>query len=513
MNILDRIVARRRTRMEQDGYTMGEELPASRQVPLVPLPDNPFLICEVKRKSPSAGNISTLPDPDYQAALYLKYDVGAISVLTERDFFGGSLSDLIKLKSQNPGTFFLRKDFLLDPEDIEVSWRAGADGVLLIASVLDTRTLTGLHELAVAYGMEVLVEVHDEEEIRRVQPLRPKTVGINARNLKDFSVDLLRPVGLSGLIDWNPRLIFESGIRSPEDAALAFAAGFDGALIGETVMRHPELLPRLQESRLYSKKDTFWGPLYRRRLRLNESSRGENKGRSARDADHGSAGVSPETSRYRPLVKICGLGNEMDARLADDLGADILGFVLADSPRRIDPRRIREIGVTRARKAGVVVLHPGETDLPPEVSDLLRDGILDAVQFHGEEKPAECFGMAFPYYKALRIRDEESIGRMSTYGSPRVLADAFSPGMYGGTGTSISEEFISRLSERGPLWLAGGIGPENAGRIIRDFRPELIDASSKLESAPGKKDEMKMKKYFSEIEMAVEAIANGSVIK
>jgi len=497
MNILDKIVQQRRDRIHESGHTMGTEVPARRQAPLSRFPSDPFIICEVKRRSPSAGSIQELPEPQSQVESYIRGGAGAVSVLTEGDHFGGSLRDLISLKKQCPGVCFLRKDFLLDPEDIEVSWRAGADAVLLIAAILEEDQLEMLYRLARGYGMEVLLEVHTAEEIGRIRHLRPDTVGINARNLEDFSVDLLRPVKLSPLIDWNARMVFESGISSPEDARLAFSTGFDAVLVGEAVMRHPELLPALRKTVSRSEADTFWGPLFRRAIfRHTLYSRGPEGEKTA-----SSAGPVPP---YRPLVKICGLTRLEDVRAADEHGADILGFVCAPSPRRADPAFIRRIGETAARKVAVVVLNTDHPELPPHVAEMLQEGTVDAVQFHGDEKPEECFSTAFPYYKALRIRDRKDIPRVKAYSSPRVLVDAYSPAAYGGTGQCINADLIPLIAREKPLWLAGGIGPQNVSAIINAYHPELIDASSSLESAPGLKEIGKMKDYFEKIERASE---------
>lgn len=546
--ILETIVDQRRKRLREGGHAQGMDLPAVRATLPLPFPDSPFLLCEVKRRSPSAGIISDLPDSTIQVDRYKEVGVKAVSVLTEEDFFGGSLRDLMNIKGRNPWLFVLRKDFLLEPEDIEISYRAGADAVLLIAGILEKEELAELYGLALSLGLSVLVEVHSREEIEKIRPFRPETVGINARDLRDFSIDLLAPLRLRGFLDWTPRRIFESGIRAEEDAALAFSAGFDGVLVGEAVMRDPGLLPKLREARrFYPGAETpdaavpdipdhqdapntskaadpprgaafFWSSLFGGRLGFGaadfppdfHAGPPENRN-SLTDRDSSENRNSPEDPDYpgtaagrpaRPLVKICGLTNSEDVRLAEELGADILGFVLAPSPRRASPELIRGIGRTRARKVGVVVSEPKASRLPPEVEALLREGALDAIQFHGDEEPEECFPMAFPYYKALRIRDEQSVERVKKYRSPRVLADAFSTDSYGGSGRNIDPALVELLRKEGPLWLAGGIGPGNVGRILKDYRPELIDASSQLEVEPGKKDPEKMRKFFAEIDAA-----------
>jgi len=505
--ILETIVAQRRRRIEASGPALGRTVPERRRVPLVPFPEGPFIICEIKRRSPSAGEIRDLKDPEEQAAAYVRGGIGTISVLTEEDHFGGSLNDLITLKQSHPRCCFLRKDFLLEPEDIDISYRAGADAVLLIAAILDTDTLEMLYRIAKGYGMEVLVEVHTAEEVRRIRQLAPDTVGINARNLKDFSIDLLTPLVLKELLDWNPKTIFESGIRSGEHASLAFTGGFDALLVGEAVMRDPGLLRELQVSAAADEdrlSGSFWSRLCKHRI--------EHEGLMDPETNQISSTSQQEIrgSRYplyRPLIKICGLTREEDAKAAEELGADILGFVFAPSPRRAEPELLRRIGPAGALKAAVVVLKDDNPDLPEEVKGLLEDGLIDVLQFHGDESPEKCASFGFPYYKALRIRNREDIAGMKNFRSPRVLTDAYTSDAYGGTGRCINADLIPLIAGQGPLWIAGGIGPQNVARLINAYQPELIDASSSLESAPGRKDHEMLKDFFSKIDRASQLVS------
>jgi indole-3-glycerol phosphate synthase/phosphoribosylanthranilate isomerase len=197
-------------------------------------------------------------------------------------------------------------------------------------------------------------------------------------------------------------------------------------------------------------------------------------------------------------VKICGLARAADARLADSLGADLLGFVFADSPRRASEEMVRELGETHAQKVAVVV----GPKLPKEVEMLLSEGYLQAVQFHGDEAPNECYPNAFPYYKAVRLGDSEDVARLASFHCPRVLLDAFSRSARGGTGKRIEPRLVEEASDHGPLWLAGGLDPENISEIVSRFKPELIDASSGLEAEPGRKDPEKLRHFFLEVENA-----------
>jgi indole-3-glycerol phosphate synthase/phosphoribosylanthranilate isomerase len=143
-------------------------------------------------------------------------------------------------------------------------------------------------------------------------------------------------------------------------------------------------------------------------------------------------------------------------------------------------------------------------ELPPDIRALLDTGKLDCIQFHGEEEPEECFQAAFPYYKAVRVRNRESLAALHTYRSPRILIDAFSASAQGGTGKRIDSKLVTEAAAVRPLWLAGGISPENAEEIIRRFHPELIDVSSGVEDTPGTKNHHKMKQLFEEAAYAYE---------
>lgn len=509
MSVLDRIVAQRRRRIETQGHALGASLPAARTLPHVAFGADPFLVCEVKRRSPSRGEIAPDLDALAQARLYAARGVRSISVLTEEDNFGGSLDDLAAIKTALPHVAVLRKDFLLDEEDVEVSWRAGADAVLLLASVLDAGALAAMHRKARDLGMQALVEVHDEADVEKCRSFAPELTGINSRDLATFSVDLLHPLTLKPRIDWRTRLLFESGVRGPEDVMLALSAGFEGVLVGETAVRSPDSVSGLLSAFGHRPGD-FWARLCAR--------------------------VRPG----RPLVKICGITRAADAERASALGADALGFVFAKSKRRVEPALLRELADLDVLKVAVVVT--GESDksasrytadfaeyrgagsparLDPELKELLDAGLLHAVQFHGEEQPDECAALAFPYYKAVRVRGPAELAAMAGYRCPRVLADAWSPHAAGGTGQQIPRELIRELAglagglagqaqnpaghaggpRKGmPLWLAGGLGPETVGEVIRELSPELIDASSGLEESPGCKDRTKLENYFREID-------------
>ncbi len=468
-NIRDRIIENRKHTIRKKGYTFGKEIPQRRKYPPVPFDRNPFLICEIKRKSPSKGSMADSLNPVFHAGEYISRGVKSISVLTEENYFGGSLDDLINIKKAYPGIAVLRKDFLLDEEEIEISYLAGADAVLLIAGVLSEKKLDKMYSKCEEYGLSALVEVHSPDDVKKIRKLKPKLTGINSRDLSTFRIDLALPLKIRKYIDWDTSIVFESGIHSEEDAVFAKTAGFSGILVGEAVIKDPKLITDLISGLNTEIKTNFWNRIF--------------------------SGIEEN----RPLVKICGLTRIEDAKMAAESGADMIGFVFADSPRRADSEILRGIKNIKIPKAGIVVRgQHGEA----EAYKLLNEGFIDVIQFHGDEKPAVCYKKAFPYYKALRPRSERDIDAISGYGCPRVLFDTFSKSAYGGSGKRINRSVVNAVKEKYPLWLAGGIGPDNVREIIRDFSPELIDLSSSLEKEPGIKDHGKIRQLFREIDNA-----------
>lgn len=468
------IVARRLERIAVEGYEMGHPVPAVRQVPLVPFDRAPFVICEVKRRSPSKGVIAGGLDAVAQARLYVEAGVKTISVLTEEDQFGGSLQDLMDVKNAFPDTAVLRKDFLVRPEDLDVAWRAGADAVLLIASILSPAELSSLKAHAEGLGLAVFLEVHDEEDCRKAAPLQPAFTGINCRDLGDFSIDRAIPLMTRRFVTWPTRLVFESGIFRPEEAGWAGEAGFQGVLVGEGAVRDPSLAGRLvkafhPDASLHpDPTPSFWARLYARR-----------KG-------------------VRPLVKICGLAHYDDVALADELGADLVGFILAPSKRQVDVPFVRRAPKTRALRVGVVQLAPGET-VADEIAALIDEGHLDALQFHGTEDPVLVDAWASCGYKAVGLAGEASWRPWAGGVAPRLLADAGT----GGTGKPVADEELAAFSSSPyggkRLWLAGGLTADTIAAKIERWRPELVDASSGLEESPGHKDPAKLRHFFKEI--------------
>ena len=193
------------------------------------------MIAEVKRRSPSKGDLAADLDPATLAQAYERGGATCLSVLTDVEFFGGSPADLQAARAATELPV-LRKDFTVAPGDVCDARIMGADAVLLIAAALDDDELGELHTLAVDIGLDVLVEVHDEDELDRAVAIEASLIGVNQRDLVTFEVDHDRAVRVGGAIPDTAVRVAESGIRGPDDAAALAAAGFDAVLVGELLV-------------------------------------------------------------------------------------------------------------------------------------------------------------------------------------------------------------------------------------------------------------------------------------
>jgi indole-3-glycerol phosphate synthase/phosphoribosylanthranilate isomerase len=241
-------------------------------------------IAEIKRRSPSAGDLRPDADPARIAPAYAAAGAAAISVLVD-ERFAGSWDDLRAARAATDAPL-LAKGFFSTPDDLRTAKRAGADAVLLLLRDLDDATTTALMDEASRLGLDTLVEAHDRPEIERAIALQAQVVGVNARDLATFAIDRAAQLELVAAIPSDRVVIAESGIASRAQGAAAELAGADAILVGSTLMRAPDPAAKLAE--LLS----------------------------------------------RPLVKVCGLTLEEDVAASAESGADLLGFVLApESPR------------------------------------------------------------------------------------------------------------------------------------------------------------------------------------
>ena len=242
VEILQKIVDKRIEDIKKNGYTQGLNIPEKRSVPLnIPDLKQPLIITEIKRGSPSEGKMNDILDPTNLAYTYINSGANVVSVLTEQNFFYGGLKDLIEIKNSIKNIAILRKDFLIDEKDIQISYKAGADLVLLIASILSFEKLKIMKELAESLGLLPLIEIHNEEELEMVLKLNPKLIGINSRDLKTFKIDKNYAIALKSLIPEEINVIFESGIRNYTDSFFIGNSGFSGILVGTSIVKSNEI--------------------------------------------------------------------------------------------------------------------------------------------------------------------------------------------------------------------------------------------------------------------------------
>ncbi len=208
------------------------------------------LIAEMKRASPSRGALNMALEPSQLAVDYARGGADALSILTEETYFQGSLGDLILARQALEGAGYalpiLRKDFIVHPYQLLEARAAGADAVLLIAALLDDETLASLYAQSLDLGLTPLIEVHTREELERALALRPRVIGINNRDLRDFSVSLEATRLLRPLVPPSCLVVSESGIRTPEEMRLLAAWGVDAALIGEGLVTAPDPIAQLR---------------------------------------------------------------------------------------------------------------------------------------------------------------------------------------------------------------------------------------------------------------------------
>ncbi len=210
------------------------------------------LIAEVKRASPSKGMLRPNLDPVRLATTYAANGAAALSILTDEHFFQGGLSDLSQVKqaieSEKRSLLpILRKDFIFDPYQVYETYAYGADALLLIAAILPDELLGELLALSRGLGLTALVEVHDEAEVERIFPLAPRLVGVNNRDLRDFSVDLATFGRLRPLLPDGAVAVAESGVHTAADVSRLADMGADALLVGEALVTAPDVAAKVRE--------------------------------------------------------------------------------------------------------------------------------------------------------------------------------------------------------------------------------------------------------------------------
>ena len=473
--ILDKIIEATKIRVAQEKQV---ESPEAVKAAALALPSDtgfPFeaalrqqdfnFICEVKKASPSKGIIAEhFPYLDI-AKEYEVAGAAAISVLTEPDFFKGDKKYLQEIAS-TVKIPVLRKDFIIDEYQIYQAKVWGASAILLICACLDVPTLTKFRELADSFGLSSLVEAHDENEVQMAIDCGARIIGVNNRNLKDFTVDVQNSVRLRNLVQDDVIFVSESGLETPEDIQVLRDNNIGVALMGETFMRSPNKVEKLAY---------LYGPTY-----------------------------------YTPKVKMCGISKVETIPAVVEAKPDYMGLVFAPSKRQVTVDQaktlVEELHRGYAQKYGSDTEHDKNDTIKTvgvfvneTVDNLItiaNEANLDAVQLHGDEDEAFIQSLKertnVEVWKAVQIRSAADAEAWIDSRADMLLFDAYHKDERGGTGEVFDWSCLDEFER--PFMLAGGIDSTNVARAIRTVRPYGIDISSGIET-DGVKDDEKIKAF------------------
>ena len=466
--ILDRIVAATKIRVAQEKQV---ETPEAVKAAALALPSDtgfPFeaalrqqdfnFICEVKKASPSKGIIAEhFPYLDI-AKEYEVAGAAAISVLTEPDFFKGDKKYLQEIAS-TVKIPVLRKDFIIDEYQIYQAKLWGASAILLICACLDVPTLTKFRELADSFGLSSLVEAHDEHEVQMAIDCGARIIGVNNRNLKDFTVDVQNSVRLRNLVQDDVIFVSESGLETPEDIQVLRDNNIGVALMGETFMRSPNKVEKLAY---------LYGPTY-----------------------------------YTPKVKMCGISKVETIPAIVDAKPDYMGLVFAPSKRQVTVEQaktlVEELHKQYAVRYNSETIKTVGVFVNETVENLLKiaeEVKLDVIQLHGDED--ESFIQILKeqsnveVWKAVQVRSAADAEKWIDSSADMLLFDAYHKDERGGTGEVFDWSSLDEFER--PFMLAGGMDSTNVARAIRTVRPYGLDISSGIETN-GVKDNEKMKAF------------------
>ena len=466
--ILDKIIEATKIRVAQEKQVESPEvvkaaalaLPSDTGFPFeVALRQQDFnFICEVKKASPSKGIIAEhFPYLDI-AKEYEVAGAAAISVLTEPDFFKGDKKYLQEIAS-TVKIPVLRKDFIIDEYQIYQAKVWGASAILLICACLDVPTLTKFRELADSLGLSSLVEAHDEKEVQMAIDCGARIIGVNNRNLKDFTVDVQNSVRLRNLVEDDVIFVSESGLETPEDIQVLRDNNIGVALMGETFMRSPNKVEKLAY---------LYGPTY-----------------------------------YTPKVKMCGISKVETIPAIIDAEPDYMGLVFAPSKRQVTVEQaktlVEELHKQYAVRYNSETIKTVGVFVNETIENLLKiaeEIKLDVIQLHGDED--ETFIQILKeqsnveVWKAVQIRSAADAEKWIDSSADMLLFDAYHKDERGGTGEVFDWSSLDEFER--PFMLAGGIDSTNAARAIRTVRPYGIDISSGIETN-GVKDDEKMKAF------------------
>ena len=521
--ILDKIVAATEKRVKEAKAKLPlselqqqvERMPITKEFPFEQaLQELDFnFICEVKKASPSKGIIAKEFPYLEIAKEYEMAGAAAISVLTEPDFFLGSPQYLQEI-AEAVHIPVLRKDFIIDEYQIYEAKLWGASAILLIAAILDDDTMRRFHELADSLGLSCLVEAHDETEVLRAVSIGARIIGVNNRNLKDFTVDVNNSIHLRKLVDESVIFVSESGLDTAEDIQCLRDNNIHAALMGESFMRSTDKVAKLAE---------LYGPIrpkhfgYSNRELMAKKETGKETGlitlevKSLMLSELETLQISesnPVTEEnYQPKVKFCGITQLDTVPVLLEIRPDYVGFVFAPSKRQVTVEQAQSI--TRSLQDSLKTITGDKSSSPvgvfvnetiPTIVEIAKAVPLSIVQLHGDETIAYIETLrnqlqeqqleSVEIWKAIQVQGKEDILPWEQAPIDGLVVDAYSKEERGGTGKIIDWSLLEGVQV--PYYLAGGIGLHNVARAIRRLQPYGLDMSSSLETN-GQKDAKKIR--------------------
>lgn len=467
-------------------------------------------ICEVKKASPSKGIIAG--DFPYLeiAKEYEMAGAAAISVLTEPDFFLGSPQYLQEIAEvvQIP---VLRKDFIIDEYQIYEAKLWGASAILLIAAILNDETMACFHKLADSLSLSCLVEAHDETEVLRAVNIGARIIGVNNRNLKDFTVDVNNSIRLRKLVDDSVIFVSESGLDTAADIQRLRDNKIHAALMGESFMRTNDKVAKLAE---------LYGPIRSKCSIHNNTERDRLGTEDTSNIEVPSAPTIDEAtqSSYEVKVKFCGIIQEDTVPVLLETQPDYVGFVFAPSKRQVTVEQAQSItkslqdsvnptsGNKCCSRVGVFVNETIRT-----IVEIAKAVPLSVVQLHGDETIAYIESLRIhleeeqlgfiQIWKAVQVQTKEDIMQWEQAPIDGLVVDAYSKTTRGGTGQTVDWSLLEGIQM--PYYLAGGIGLHNVARAIRRLQPYGLDMSSSLETN-GQKDDTTIRTMSQLIKTVIE---------
>ena len=409
------------------------------------------LIAEVKFASPTSPNLGSPKDLLKRVEEYEKAGADAISIITEKSYFKGDTSFVSQVKKQ-VSIPVLQKDFVIDPSQIYEAKEIGSDAILLIARLVDKKTLSKFVELCFTLNIEPVVEIVNQEDLKKAIATQANIIAVNARDLQTFVIDVEKACALIKRIPDRFIKLGFSGVHSRTEVLQYQSAGAKGVLVGTSLMQAKDIgrfISSLRENRIHKVK-----------------------------------------------VKICATRSLEAAQRAADSGAEFLGMVFTPKIKthKVKMQVAKEIGKVMKDKINLVGVFQ---NMPlQKVQEIISECNLDYAQFHGDESPEYIKEINIKVIKAFRFSGtvdlKEAREQMKKYQVDYYLVDRIKQS----EGPMLDVNQVSVLAKEFPVIFAGGLNHENVAEVIEIVKPEMVDVASGVETG-GIQDLDKIQKFIA----------------